>query len=52
LYKTSNFYNKLSERSILWNDVTLDINWPIDIEIKLSSKDFLGKSFQLSELFL
>jgi len=52
LYKTSNFYNKLSERSILWNDATLDINWPIDIEIKLSSKDFLGKSFQLSELFL
>ena len=52
LYKTSNFYNKLSERSILWNDTTLNINWPVDIEIKLSSKDCLGKSFQLSEFFL
>jgi dTDP-4-dehydrorhamnose 3,5-epimerase len=52
LYKTTNFYNKLNERCIIWNDTTLNINWPADIEIKLSSRDRLGKSVQFSELFI
>lgn len=27
-YKTTNFYNKESERSIRWNDEALNIHWP------------------------
>ncbi len=51
LYKTSNFYHPQSERCILWNDVTLNIEWPKDVKIKLSSKDLLGQSFNSSPLF-
>jgi dTDP-4-dehydrorhamnose 3,5-epimerase len=52
LYKTTDFYHPKSERCILWNDKVLNINIPIEIEIKISSKDLLGKSFKLSELFV
>ena len=52
LYKASNFYNQLAEHCIKWSDATLNVNWPLDDEIKLSPKDCLGKSVQLSELFL
>ncbi len=52
LYKTTDFYHPLSERCILWNDASLNIEWPINIEIKVSSKDSLGENFKLSPLFL
>jgi dTDP-4-dehydrorhamnose 3,5-epimerase len=52
LYKTTDFYHPQSERCILWNDKVLNISIPIEIEIKISSKDLLGKSFKLSELFV
>ena len=52
LYKTTNFYNSNYERSIFWNDKGLNIDWPLDKEIKVSSKDASGKDFLLSELFL
>ena len=51
LYKTTDFYHPESERCILWNDVTLNINWPKGFNIKVSSKDLLGQSFKSSELF-
>jgi len=51
LYKTTNFYDPRSERCILWNDATLNIDWPKYLKIKLSSKDLLGESFKLSPLF-
>ena len=50
LYKTTDFYHPESERCILWNDATLDIQWPNDLNIKLSPKDLLGQSFKSSEL--
>ncbi|EFK5334952.1 TPA: dTDP-4-dehydrorhamnose 3,5-epimerase, partial [Escherichia coli] len=28
LYKTNNYYNKENERNIIWNDNTIDIDWP------------------------
>ena len=52
LYKTTDFYHLHSERCILWNDKLLNINMPKELEIKVSSKDSLGKSFKLSELFI
>jgi dTDP-4-dehydrorhamnose 3,5-epimerase len=51
LYKTTDFYHSESERCILWCDKTLNIEWPKDLNIQLSSKDLLGKSFKLSPLF-
>jgi dTDP-4-dehydrorhamnose 3,5-epimerase len=45
LYKTTNFYHPESERCILWNDATLNIEWPRDLNIQLSPKDLLGISF-------
>ena len=51
LYKTTDFYHPESERCILWNDATLDIKWPQNLKIKLSSKDLLGENFKSSELF-
>ena len=45
LYKTTNFYHPQSERCILWDDATLNIEWPRDLNIQLSPKDLLGISF-------
>ena len=47
-YKTNEFWNKESERSILWNDKTLNIDWPLkfinnDIPI-LNEKDLFAPS--------
>ena len=38
LYKSTNEYNKESERGILWNDPEIDIKWPFDNPV-LSDKD-------------
>ena len=51
LYKTTDFYYPQSERCILWNDATLNIEWPKGLRIKLSSKDLLGHSFEAALLF-
>ena len=51
LYKTTNFYHPESERCILWNDPTLNIKWPENLNIELSPKDLLGQRFKSSELF-
>lgn len=46
LYKTTNYYAQEYERTILWNDQTLNIQWPIlDVEIIISSKDSQAKNF-------
>ena len=51
LYKTTDYYYKDSERCILWNDETLDIKWPKDMKIELSSKDLLANHFLDAETF-
>jgi dTDP-4-dehydrorhamnose 3,5-epimerase len=43
-YKCSDFYNKESEDSLLWNDISLNIKWPISNPI-LSKKDGIAKKF-------
>ena len=52
LYKTTDFYHLQSERCILWNDTTLNIHWPENLNIQLSPKDFSGQALNESELFL
>lgn len=41
-YKTSSFYNKESERTVLWDDPRIGINWPNISNIKISKKDLNG----------
>jgi dTDP-4-dehydrorhamnose 3,5-epimerase len=54
LYKTTNLYHPAGERSILWNDPTLNIAWPLEalngLSASLSPKDALGKLFLEAEL--
>jgi dTDP-4-dehydrorhamnose 3,5-epimerase len=39
-YKCDNFYHKPSEGGLVWNDKSINIEWPIDIsQILLSEKD-------------
>jgi len=43
-YKCTNYYNKASEDTLLWNDNTLNIDWKIENPI-ISEKDKEGKAF-------
>ncbi|MDY7396097.1 dTDP-4-dehydrorhamnose 3,5-epimerase [Aureibaculum sp. 2210JD6-5] len=43
-YKCSDYYNKNSERAILWNDATLNIDWQIKDPI-ISEKDKNAENF-------
>ncbi len=44
-YKCTNFYSKVSEDCILWNDPDLNIDWKINNPL-LSEKDLQGKLFR------
>jgi dTDP-4-dehydrorhamnose 3,5-epimerase len=43
LYKTTDYWYPEHERSIVWNDETIGIDWPIDFEPMLAAKDRDGK---------
>jgi dTDP-4-dehydrorhamnose 3,5-epimerase len=49
-YKTTNYYNKSSERSILWNDNDINIDWPASDPI-ISPKDQNACKFNEAEFF-
>jgi len=51
LYKATNFYAPASERSLLWNDPELGIDWPLAGEPLLSKKDRAGLPFSQAEFF-
>lgn len=49
-YKCDNYYNKDSERGIIYNDKTLNIDWGMsEKDLKLSEKDILLSSFENAE---
>ena len=50
-YKTTDFYHPQSECCILWNDATLNIHWPENLDIQLSPKDLSGEVLSASKLF-
>jgi dTDP-4-dehydrorhamnose 3,5-epimerase len=52
-YKCTEYYSPSNERTLLWNDLELGIEWPIpDAEnLILSAKDLVGKPFGEVELF-
>lgn len=42
-YKCTDYYNPKSEHSLIWNDETVGIEWPLEGEPSLSAKDLAGK---------
>jgi dTDP-4-dehydrorhamnose 3,5-epimerase len=51
LYKTTDYYAPEFERSLIWNDPDIGIEWPFEGEPALSKKDLLGKSFKEADVF-
>ena len=51
LYKTTDYWYPEHERSLLWNDPTVGIVWPIDFAPQLAAKDAAGKVFGEAEMF-
>ncbi len=51
LYLATDYYAPEHERSILWNDSDLNIDWPLQGEPCLSEKDGVACSFQEADLF-
>jgi dTDP-4-dehydrorhamnose 3,5-epimerase len=51
LYKTTDYWYPEFERSLAWNDPTVNIAWPLDGVPALSGKDQLGKLLADAEQF-
>ncbi len=51
LYKTTDYYAPEFERSILWNDPSIGIHWPLDEEPQLSTKDKISLPLEQAETF-
>ncbi len=52
LYKATDFYSPTHERSIVWNDPTLNISWPTAGQTPiLSGKDAEGDTLESADLF-
>ena len=56
IYKTSSNYSKELERSIIWNDPTINIKWPLQIinfeNPTLSNKDANAPLLNEVEIFV
>jgi dTDP-4-dehydrorhamnose 3,5-epimerase len=52
-YKCTDYYAPQHERTLLWNDATVGVQWPLlaDTELLLSGKDATGTRFDSLELF-
>jgi dTDP-4-dehydrorhamnose 3,5-epimerase len=52
LYKTTDYWHAASEQAIIWNESTLNIQWPkMDINLIINSKDAVGHSWQAAPKF-
>lgn len=51
LYKTTDYYAPEHERSLLWSDPSLNIDWPIDGEPLLAEKDAAAQLLSAAEVF-
>jgi dTDP-4-dehydrorhamnose 3,5-epimerase len=51
LYKATEFYFPELERTIVWNDADLNIQWGITGQPLLSSKDAAGRHLREAEVF-
>lgn len=48
-YKVDELYAPECDRSILWNDPTINIEWPMDIKPVLSAKDEMAPLLHIAE---
>jgi len=51
LYKTTDYWYQAHERSIVWNDPEIGIEWPIDFEPLLAGKDAVGRRLAEADCF-
>ncbi len=51
LYKTTDYWYPEFERSLLWNDPTLGIAWPLQQAPTLAAKDAAGTPFSLADAY-
>jgi dTDP-4-dehydrorhamnose 3,5-epimerase len=52
LYKTTDFYAPEHEKSVLWDDPAIGIEWPLDGKPTLASKDEAAARFNEAEHFI
>ncbi len=52
LYKTTDYWYPEFERSLLWCDPTVGVQWPIDGLPQLAAKDVAGKTLGDAEVFV
>jgi len=52
VYKTTDYYYPEYDRTLLWNDTNLGIEWGINGEPILSQKDLKGKTFDECEKYV
>ena len=52
LYKTTDYWYPEHERSVVWNDPTIAIEWPLaGVEPILAAKDAAAAAFANTEVF-
>jgi len=51
LYKTTDYYHPEFERSLLWSDPTVGIQWPLGAAPLLAAKDAAALTLEQAELF-
>jgi dTDP-4-dehydrorhamnose 3,5-epimerase len=51
LYKTTDYWYPEDERSLLWNDPTIGIEWPVARPPQLAPKDAAAKRLDHAELY-
>ena len=50
-YKVDNVYAPDQEATLMWNDESISIDWPIKEDLIFSAKDLKGKSLKDAEVF-
>ncbi len=51
MYKTTDYYAPEYDRSLLWNDPEVGIEWPMEEAPQLSQKDIDGKRFKEADVY-
>ena len=51
LYKTTNYYAPEHERTLLWNDAAVGVDWPLEGAPLLKPKDAAGTPFERADAF-
>lgn len=51
VYKTTDFYAPEYERSLLWNDPAIGIQWPLDADPILAAKDAAAPTLETADVF-